>query len=377
MCNLKGKDSPEAIELKEQYVNNRILPIYIVGEAPQHCNRKMSFDLTNNKVTYKPSRNEHCEIEFICAQNYKNKLIDLQNLADDSLLPITFSLSTEYLCLTYDESPISNRINKKQFIKSDKVHNKKIYDKQRESMLIGKLPDRYMSVDLNPQYIGVSICDRTNLGMNIIVTKCYDLSNLSSKLKLSSTDKKQTYQNNKRKYELSIVWKNIFTLAKHYKVSTFVMEELELKNDLTNTEANRKVWGIWHRTLTTNQIKKHCNMLGIKLVEVNPAYSSFIGNIQYDFFDPVNASLEICRRGIHKFEKNSFYPQITQRDISTMSSLARDVKCSNDVKLWTKTWVKSYEFFKNAKLRYRKGLSELLKPFKLNSYKSLIYLYSF
>ena len=244
-------------------------------------------------------------------------------------------------------------------------------------MLIGKIPERYMAVDLNPQYIGVSICDKTNSGMNILVTRCYDLSMLSSKLKLSSTDKNQIYQNNKRKYELSIVWNAIFNLAKHYKVSTFVMEELKLKNDLSNTEANRKVRGIWHRTQTKNLITKYCNMLGIKLLEVNPAYSSFIGNIQHDFFDPVNASLEICRRGIHKFEKNSFYPQMTQRDMSTMSSLARDAKCSNDAKLWTKTWVKSYEFFKNAGLRYRNGLSEFVKLFKLNSYKSLIILYDF
>ena len=113
MCNLKGKTSPEAIELKKQYVKNRILPIYIVGEAPHHCNRKMTFYLINNKVTYKPSKGKHCEIEFLCSQNYKNKLVELQNLAEESLLPITFSLSTEYLCLSYDESPLSNKLIKK------------------------------------------------------------------------------------------------------------------------------------------------------------------------------------------------------------------------------------------------------------------------
>jgi predicted transposase len=51
----------------------------------------------------------------------------------------------------------------------------------------------------------------------------------------------------------------------------------------------------------------------IKLFEVYPAYSSFIGNMMYDYTDSVNASIEIARRGyevIIKKNSKKFYPDL-------------------------------------------------------------------
>lgn len=101
---------------------------------------------------------------------------------------------------------------------------------------------------MNPEYIGFCIQDKSG---KIVHKECIDLSMLSTKLKLSSIDHIQVRQNNKRKYEITIAWKHIFDLCKHYKVSNFVIEELNFKDKLINTDstiANYKTKNIWHRT---------------------------------------------------------------------------------------------------------------------------------
>lgn len=54
-------------------------------------------------------------------------------------------------------------------------------------------------------------------------------------------------------------------------------------------------------------LKKWCKIYGIELVEVNLAYSSVIGNLQYckeyHVLDMVGSSIELARRGYKKFEK--------------------------------------------------------------------------
>ena len=89
-----------------------------------------------------------------------------------------------------------------------------------------------------------------------------------------------------------------------------------------------------------NIIKRRCNEKGIILEEVNPCYSSFIGNIQYGYIDSVNASIEIGRRGLLKYVSGTFYPHITEDDIHTMvSKFGIDVEYNSSC-----NWVSMYKF---------------------------------
>ncbi len=115
--------------------------------------------------------------------------------------------------------------------------------------------------------------------------------------------------------------------------------------------------------MTTNLISKYCNIIGIARVEINPCYSSFIGNIQHEYIDPVNASLEICRRGIYKYEKGKFYPEISEKDVITMSNLIEDqtrdnryqnTECLKDI-IQPTTWVEWFNLFQKTKFRYRRS----------------------
>jgi IS605 OrfB family transposase len=115
---------------------------------------------------------------------------------------------------------------------------------------------------------------------------------------------------NKRKHEyIEICW-DLVKKCVHFGVEKLVIEELNIKNgNLGNKNVNRKN-NFWLRNLISTKLKMLCNMFGIQCVEVNPAYSSIVGNLVYSDFDPVSSSREIGRRGYYKYEKGKFYPSL-------------------------------------------------------------------
>ena len=126
-------------------------------------------------------------------------------------------------------------------------------------------------------------------------------------------------------------------------------------------------------TLTKQQITKRCKTFGIILVEVNACYSSFIGNIQHDFTDPINAAVEIGRRGLFKYKKNMFYPYKTIKDTDTLYSLFGEFSPNrNDALYKTETsWDKAYKTSQNLfKLkkdfenRWRLTIDRVSKPYQ-------------
>jgi hypothetical protein len=233
---------------------------------------------------------------------------------------------------------------------------------------------------LNPEYIAFVIIEKyndTDDTFKILHKECISLENLNTKLFLSSSDKKQLQQNNKRIHELGCVWKYIFNVASHYNVANCTTEDLYFKQELINqeaAEANRKTLNVWHRTKTINLIQKHCNTIGLKLIAVNACYSSFIGNIKYGFFDPINAAIEVARRGVAKFlGKKFFYPSLGRSDLDTMKLFGLDV-----LNKTITTWVKAYKLFQSSGLRYRRGLQQCsFLENNLFSHKSRMISYKF
>ena len=322
------QDAERLSNARKKWREARQMPITSVGEAPQKGNRKFDFDITNNVITFKPSKNEHYCLEICIGENQREILEEIESAMASKLLAITIGLNSKNLYITYDEEKLAGfAFNKEEYFKElktvskeDKPQRKEIFKKykanQEDKKDTNKVKRRYMTADLNPESIGINISDKLNekVDLKVLVKKCFELKNLNTKLRLSSTDSLQVYQNNKRKHEIKEVWKKIFEMAVHYKVRYFVMEDLEFKPNKkegnTTKEFHKKTKNLWHRTLTTQLIKKYCNILGITLIEVTPCYSSFIGNLIYsDTYDPIAASLELARRGMVKFTKNSsLYP---------------------------------------------------------------------
>jgi len=372
----------------KQYKENRILSIYSIGEEPKNSNRKFIFDFKNNKVIFKPAAKTKIELEYYCGNNQKKTLNQLQNFIGK--IPISVRLNNEYIWISFDEEKLNNYNFKeneyfrevKNISKDNKEERKIIYKKyikeQEDRKYKNKLKDRYCAIDLNPEYIGLSIVDKLNDNgdFNIIYKQCFNLTNLNTKLKLSSTDLKQIKQNNKRKYEIKEIYKYIFNLCIHYKVGNFVIEDLNFKiKDINNKDKsfNRKTKNLWYRTLAINLINKYCNSLGINKIEVNPAYSSFIGNLIYNDFDPIASSLELNRRGIIKFIKNNKqFGNIDSINLQKVSYLVgENVQLEN-----FKSIPKLFKLFSEQKLKYRNPIENIgFKEKFLKSKKSKFRLY--
>ena len=181
---------------KEEYSKAKLLPINIQGEACKKGNRLFNFDLTNSKIILKLSKKNHQEIEFYKpAKNLYVELSKIQELVENKELTLTVSLNNDYIWLTFDESLL--QLNEK--FKDLKIN-------------------RVLGIDLNPNYIGLSILEfNKNDEFKILHKQVLDLNILNITSKKSSEDKSSKYLTNKRKFELIQVCYEINKLMNYWK----------------------------------------------------------------------------------------------------------------------------------------------------------------
>ena len=222
-------------------------------------NRLFNFDLVKSKLELKLSKKNHVEIEFYKPnKNQLRELSKIQELVERKELTLTVSLNNEYIWLTFDESLLNIK---------EKFKNLK--------------SNRILGIDLNPNYIGLSILEfNKNDEFKVIHKQVFDLSNLNVTSKKSSEDKSSKYLTNKRKFELIQVCYEINKLMNYWKCSKLCIEDLNIKSSdkKQGKTFNRLCNNIWNRNLVVNKLKLLSNIFGYELIEVNPVYSSFIGN---------------------------------------------------------------------------------------------------
>ena len=281
----------------EEWKDLRLYPIVFYGETSRKGNRFFDFkDLSNGNIIFKM---EGTGIKIpirISNKKHIKELCKLEEFAILSKIPITIKLSYDKIYLTFDETILNgthfdSKLHQKNKPKTLSKEESKIYwkEKYREHELLlttGKL-DRYISIDINPNEIGFSISDRK---LNIIDKGCYKINGKVNE--------------SKRKHEYSQIIKELFNKVNHYKVSYFIIEELNLnKDNFGNKISNRKNKLEFKKNFIFSIIKRRCNETGTILREVNPCYSSFIGNLMNKEYDPISSSIEILRRGIDKYTK--------------------------------------------------------------------------
>ena len=317
---------------KVKYKEYRLLPLNIFGEGANGGNRKFKLDLFNDKIIYKHSRVDHFVLEI---PKLRGSYKELYNLMEN---PRTYSvkLTDKYILISFEEV--------------------------KEVVNLNDL--RYLGIDLNPEYIGISIKEDDK----ILWTKLYSLKKLTDKiinLKVKSSDPKFKTLNNKLNHEILEISKDISELSKKYNCKFIFIEDLSFKGSLTKF-SNRKNKNLWKRDILINNLEKRCFMNGQKLYKVNPAYSSFIGNLQWNFDDPVNASLEIGRRGFECIIKKTkqFYPELKLKEV-LISQWKDKINIDN-----FKTWKDLFSFIKNLGLRYRVSTGVVFSEFKTG--KSLV-----
>jgi len=329
---------------KEQLKESRLLNIQVQGEQHQKGNRLFKIDIIeNNKILFKPNKNTKINIQLPkLRKNIKRELSFLEQLANEKQLPFQVSLNKTHIFITFDETKIY------------KDDLKQVNDK------------RVLGIDLNPNYIGYSILEfNKDDSFKVIFKEIIDLTKLN-KCKSSKKD-----------FEFYQITKRIIKIAERFQCSKLIVEELSIKakDHSKGTNFNKLVNNDWNRNIIVNSLKKHCNIFNIKYVEVNPAYSSTIGNLLYgneSTPDMVASSIEVGRRGYKKFMKGWFYPSFELPKQTTN-------QWKKELFVRFKTWIEIHQEIKNSKMKYRVQLSDCIcdAVCRFSSIKSNISLYSF
>jgi IS605 OrfB family transposase len=315
-------------ELKEK----RILPIMIQGESTKMGNRLFKLNIiNNNEIIFKVSRQQHIKIKLPrLRNNYKKSLYNLEQLNDikQGEKGLTYSIRIDSNNIYISFEPIKDQYN--------------------------LLNDRYIGIDLNPNEIGISI----KKGDMILEKRHYVLN-------IKEND------HNKVKHEIFEISKGIEKLFKKWNCKYVFIEDLTIKSKQHNKgrKFNKMINNQWIRKDFINNLEKRVKNLGGKLFKINPVYSSFIGNMIHDFSDPINASLEIGRRGYEVIilKNKKFYPDINLVKDQWKEYLTKSVN----------NWKEFFAVIKNSGMRYRISLDESFNVLSLLSKKSKIsyYLY--
>ena len=316
---------------KEQFKYNRLMPVCSIGERQYNGNRLFDLDLTNNQVIFKPYNSIKTEIQF-CPVKKKlaQELAKVQELANQKKMPVTVKFTDKHLFLTYDESLIYNEAYK------------------------GLKHNRVLGIDMNPNYIGVSIIEFDKADdFKVLHKEVFDLTALTKPSGEASTHDKSKYLTNKLKHETLAIAHRINKLVDYWKCSKLAIEDLSIKpkDQKKGKTFNRLSNNKWERQLFVNKLKMLANIHRYALVEVNPAYSSIVGNFAYggpNTPDMVAASIEIARRAYKKFEKGWFYPKFNVERLDEQWK-----QTLSGVKTWKNLFLK----VKEAKLKYRVLLS--------------------
>jgi hypothetical protein len=288
--------------------------LVIQGEKKEHSNRLFDFSrLSENILIYKPNKKTHIVIPFKIGYNQKKEIEYL--LRNISQIPIQVTLKKNQICLTYEQE-------------------KEIPHSQISGITLG--------IDNNPNYIGVNI---SRNGVDIYNT-------------VFSWSNKARKNDNKRKHETIQIAHRIIALAVHFHVSLVALEDLTMgaRDAGLGKNFNRLCNNEWDRNEFTWQIKKLGDKNNIKVLEVNCAYSSTIGNVMYRHLpDPCAAGKEIARRGQNKFVKSlCMYPEV---DFTNLPVLTQ--------------WKELHNVLKNSKIKYRVPLEGISSDvFRFSSVRS-------
>ena len=339
---------------KEQFQEKRLMKLYSIGEKNAFGNRFFRLDLKHDSVVFQPDRYNRISLSIpkLKSKLYK-ELYKLEELQNEKLIPITYQLDDKYIYITYDYLELKPIKDLKQ--------------------------NRVLGIDLNPNNIGVSILDFKDDKYEVIKAINYDISKLTVKSGKSSQDKESVYLTNKLKHETIEITNNIIDLCKSYHVGNIIVEQLDIPNNDRGLgiNFNRLVNNKWLKNLFQQQLEKRCKMFGINFKKVLPYYTSYIGNLQHDYIDAVNSSIEIARRGYETLvikQKNRFYPEFKLKE-SLIHRWKEKVELDS-----IKDWKELFGVIKNLKLKYRVSLNEivyLIRVFSLTNLKSRVQVMDF
>lgn len=355
---------------KEEFKIRRLLPICSIGESVQKSNRKFSI-IDDRHVLFKPSRTDHILLELpVLRNNLRSDLNKLRLLQEDRKISITYKLDQNFVYLTFENNKVQGCIE------------------------YNKIENRIFAIDLNPNYIGWSVVDwRDSENYKVIDAEVISNKQLNDKENslrgYTSNSDERLKVTNKRNFENIEISKYLVDKAVHYKCQIFSLEKLDItiKDNKRGRRYNKLVNNQWNRNVMYIQLKKRCDLYGIKFIEVVANYSSFEGNIIYretGLPDMCLSSIELGRRGYE------FYHQYIVKDRKPQKNIIFDTSEMAKTRIlqalealqYPSSFTSIYDLYsdivKTRKMKYRVLLEEskLQAVCSKKSIKSKVLLYS-
>ena len=314
----------------KEWKNKRLKQLYIQGEVSRYGNRFFKLDFFNNQIIFKYDIKNHYVLEVKPSKNQLKELYKLQELCENKQGKFCVSLSDKEINILFEE------------IKSDEK--------------INYIKNRFIGMDINPSNIDISILEFKDK-LEILKTYSFNFNKITNRILKENED-----LNNKLDFEIFEISKRISNISKHWKCEFIFIEDLNFSKNIKGKNWNRLNKCIWKRNKFINNLQKRCNINNQKLFKVYPAYTSFIGNCQYEYTDAINASIEIGRRGFECIilKNKKFYPVVRLKD----SLIHRWKEMVNEM---PGSWRDLFNLIKNSKLSYRVSLEEC--PHKFNVFR--------
>ena len=254
----------EGLINKSEWKEHRARGLISEGDSHKKGNRK--FDFLSDRIVFKPKRGVKIDLPLPQLRGKYKEIYQAILLAiEENQCPaVMVKLTNGEVQLTVDRNklkPFLHKIRKSKPIKG-----------------------RYLGIDLNPNYIGVSYFDEHQ---KLLDTRLYNFKSLTGK----------EINHNKLRNEVIEVFHEIGRIANHYRIQWYFME------DLSGMRGEDRKKGRGLNRLCNNQFLRELpqrilrNYGNVKLV--NAAFTSTVGNVLHggEFPDPIAASMEIARRG--------------------------------------------------------------------------------
>lgn len=354
---------------KDEFSKKRMFPIYAIGQCNCHGNRLFKI-VDTHTIIFKSDMEHHIKLTLKnVGKNREKQLLKLIELQKANSISLTYELDLDHVYIIFDNSIFEN-------------HRYQIKK------------DRTMQIDVNPNYVGWSVTDwKHDYNFHLVASGMFSLKPLNdyeNHLAVSSISNESKYITNKRKHEVIEIAKELFKLCKYYRCEVFAIEDLCMKSSSLNKgkKLNRLINGQWCRNLLFQQIRKRVLSSSTTLVDVQPQYSSIIGNLvnrHLELPDPVLTSIEIGRRG-YEFscqyifkrrqpEKTVVFPKletVKKSIIQSLEELGIDVPEFNN-------WNELLSVVKKSKVKYRFPLLSKYEstPFSKNHKWRYLTIYGF
>ena len=332
----------DAITNKQAYVRARNTGMLLRGSSSDsHGNRKAQLDITNNQVIIKPKKGHVIPLPLTLPRKWRKNLMRLQLACEQGDAYFNIQINDDHVCISFDEQVIAH------------------------SRLYDPIPGRILSIDSNPNYLGLVIVDE----QGIIHKEIIDLFDLNHK-KIAT---------NKKRHEKYQAIRHVMRLAAHYRCACVAVEQLHMPgaNYRKGKTFNRLVNNTWHKNLMHNSIKKWCAIYGIRFIPVIAAYSSFVGCIQNPGeFDSIAAAIELNRRARSALQHHKYNVLPKNFDPESIPTPWKEMGLAVLLADGLTSWRQLYEWCARTKFSYRvgykRGVFREVTCRSLNSTRSLM-----